>query len=319
MAKSIEDILKIGFQLWRKNLNLALPFFLNFVISCLLSCLFFLTLFSMLNIPVTTDITSIIESLSTTLETANVNLILEILLLMVFLTFILMIIESFFIIGAAGMAKTVIETGNPSLSDMFHYGGEKLFDFFIARFCLLILTSILAALFIGTSLIIFSILQFIGSNILRFGISLFGFSLLIISILFIPLPFAIVFDNLKPIDALKKSYRFTMDNKLPVAILFVFIKYLYEFSSYFTMLIAAIVFSAGVLALPWHADVSDMNPYSLTQFLTNLFIVIAITVLIFILISLALSIFVFMPLNTLWWSLLYMDRKTEKRKNDKIY
>jgi len=261
------------------------------------------------------------ESLSTTLKTAGSHLILEILFLFLFLIFILMITESFFIAGAVGMAKTVIETGRTSLSDMLHYGGEKILDLFIARFILSIFTFVLTIVFIGISVLITSlILHMVGVSILRFADSLLGIILLIVSLLFITLPFTIVISNIGPINALKASYKFSMDNKLPVVILFVFIEYLGKFSIYFVMLVTAIVFSAGVVALPSFIDIPNMTSYSLSQFLTNLLIMIIITILIFILISGILNIFLFMPLSTLWWSLLYVDRtKTDLWKNDKVY
>ncbi|RLI91860.1 MAG: hypothetical protein DRO95_03480 [Candidatus Altiarchaeales archaeon] len=327
--EGIEDILGNGFQLWRRNPNLALPFFLNFVVSSILCCIFLFLALGLSGLLDTTTIANI-RMIVDTLFKMQGNFIL-IPILVSSLILILMITESFFIAGAVGMSKEAIETGRTSFGDMMKYGGEKIFHVFIARFILSLLTFVLVLLICGCPVLItFPIFPIVGESIIRFGFSILGILLLIITILFMVMPFAIVIDDLSPLNALRASYKFSIKNKLPVAILFVFIKYLGEFSSYFVMFIVAMVLSIGIFVLShikiplgvWGIVSGIIPTSSIVERLFAIFIVIfMVAIPIFLIISEFLNIFVFKPLSTLWWAMLYISKKSNEgfEKNGEIY
>jgi len=318
MTESIESILKNGFGIWRKNPNIALPFFFNLLASFLLLIIFTVLLFLLLEIPLTLDVQEITNLLSSNIaELMNTGSILMVISLFVIFIPLNILVNSFFLAGAVGMAQRAIETKRTSLDDMVNSGKRKFLDLFLAQLIISVSIILLFLLFIGIPILIVTkvpAIAMIGRSLIEFGGNLLGLLVTLIAILFIAVPFAIVISDLGAIEGLKKSYRFFMDNKFPVMLLWIFVKYASEFMGYAIFFIAALAFSLGILSVPIPSDISAISSLALEPLLMSLSLVFIITIVIAILVLLAISVFVVSPLTTVWWSILYMDRK-----NGRIY
>ncbi|WP_235284902.1 DUF7847 domain-containing protein [Methanosarcina mazei] len=141
-----------------------------------------------------------------------------------------MILQAFFTAGAIGMAKKASETGDTVFSDMFRSGWKNSFRLFLTSLllALMVLAGIVfivpGALTIGdlNSLVHNPGLPVKGMGVLGAGVMLWTVYLLVISILFSLAPYALVIDELDPLDALKAGYGFFMSNKLDVFFLWTF-------------------------------------------------------------------------------------------------
>jgi len=323
MTESIENILKSGFGIWRKNHNIALPFLFNLFASFLLVIIFIASLFLILAIPLTLDVQRITNSSSNIAELMDVGSVLMVVLLFVIFVSLYILVNSFFLAGAVGMARRAIETKRTSLNDMVNSGKRKFLDLFLAQLIISVSIILLFLFLIGIPILIVTkvpVIAMIGSSLIEFGGNLLGLLVTVIAILFIAVPFAIVISDLGAIEGLKRGYRFFMDNKFPVMLLWIFVKYASEFMGYAIFFIAAIAFSLGILSVPIPSDISAISSFALEPLLMSLSLVFIIAVVIAILVSLVISVFVVSPLMTVWWSILYMDRvKSHQRKNDRIY
>jgi hypothetical protein len=197
------------------------------------------------------------------------------------------LIEVFFTAGAIGMAKDVALNGRTSYEEMINSGKTHFFNYFLLQilFYLIILT--------GVVFVLPGILQVgdltnpdaIMQNLLVLGV---GFLLWItygiaVSIILAVSYYALVVDNLGPIQALKTGYRFFLNNKAAVVILWLL-----------TIVVVVALNSLGTL-------------FASFEYLSIVWSVI----------STVLSIVVIPAVFTIWWTFLYMGKTGRDARDPK--
>lgn len=233
MHENLETIIRKGFYSWVRNLNICIPFILNFFVDLILLVLF-LVLLSILLLAsntgnvVNTASLSQKEILSTLLEGFTENIIVSILLILLFFL-IGMFIQSFFTAGAIAMAKKASETGDAPLSDMFISGSKNAFRFFLTTLLITLLELggiifiVPGVLIVGdiSTLIENPIAQMQGTEIITIGLTLLGIYIVAISIVLSPTLYALVIDGLGTFEALSTGFNFFMKNKMDVFLIWI--------------------------------------------------------------------------------------------------
>ena len=147
----------------------------------------------------------------------------SVLLILVFFLFMIFV-QSFFTAGAIGMAKKASETGDTVFSDMLISGSKNVFRLFLTTLLmtLLLLVGIIfmvpGALAVGDlSLLIENpAAQIQSMGVLSIGMILWGTYIMAVSIVLSLTSYALVIDELDPLEALSAGFRFFMENKLDV-------------------------------------------------------------------------------------------------------
>jgi len=269
MAKSIEDIVREGYDIWRRNMLIGLPFISSLLLEILTGA------FALI-------LTGIILA-SLNIFFNNVLIIIAFLFLSLCLVVILLnIIKSFFIAGAVGMSKEAIETGRTSFGDMMKYGKRKFLELFIANMLIFAL-SLLGGIILIPSIIAFKLNMFnLALSLILVSSLLFGLYLICLNVVMILVPFSIVIRDIGGIDGLQDSYSVVMRNKLSV-ILLLFVSY----------------------GLTWAAEMLSNAMFSFFGIIPILGAIISLGFLIFYALFLA---GIITPIITIWWTLLYIDR-----------
>ena len=228
MYEDFGTILNRGFKTWVRNLNICIPFVLNFFVNLILSVFFFgilgVLLFASGSGNVIDPTTVSDEELYSILWNGFSNNIPASIALILAFSLLGMFLQSFFTAGAIGMAKKASETGDTAFSDMFRSGSKNGFRLFLTTLMisLMLLAGIVfvvpGALTIGdlNSLIENPMVPVKGMGVLGIGILLWTIYLLALNIALSLAPYALVIDELDPLDALKTGYRFFRANKLDV-------------------------------------------------------------------------------------------------------
>ena len=287
MHENLETIIRKGFYSWVRNLNICIPFILNFFVDMILLVLF-LVLLSILLLAsnngnvVNTASLSQKEILSTLLEGFTENMILSILLILLFFL-IGMFIQAFFTAGAIAMAKKASETGDAPLSDMFSSGSKNAFRFFLTTLLITLLELggiifiVPGVLMVGdlSTLIENPIAQMQGTKIISIGLTLLGIYIVAISIVFSPTLYALVIDGLGTFEALSTGFHFFMKNKMDV---------------FFIWIIFTVLSSINILVSEY-ADPGSI----LVSWFTSL-----------------LPIIIIQPLKTVIWTRIYVSKEGQK-------
>jgi hypothetical protein len=285
MVEDIGKIISNGFETYTKNFNICVPFILNFFISILLVVLLagfgFAGIFgsSLLNI----------ENAKSPEEVVFILLpligqhIIEIAIIVVIIVLLVFFIQAYFTSGAIGMAIQATESGKSNLSAMRDAGKKNLVNMFLAEL-LFGLLSLVGIIFIVPGAMNIDISKMLTSEnmgafaLLAGGFLLWGAYLIILSILLAVFRFALVADNLGPLESLTASLSFFKKNKGEVFLLFVFI---FVIALVF-IIIDQIMGQIPVISIIW----------SLINFIISLIII--------------------PPLTTIWWVRLYMSRTNRK-------
>ena len=236
MVEELGKILRNGFGTWKTNLTICLPFVFSLIILGIVAVVIIGTAIAIAIgpsippiLPYLTDSgeipPEIVQQLSAPLM-ANAGLLLGAILVTVIL---MLLINSFFTAGAIGMARVATKTGHTSLSDMTDYGRRKFLSLLGVN-VLIFLILLAGLIFLIPGLIsLFSSSDFSGSpfgaaNMAAFA--LFGIGMLvavlymlIVSIILAIPPYAVVISDLRAIEGLKTGFRFFMEHKLDVFLL----------------------------------------------------------------------------------------------------
>ncbi len=233
MYEDFGTILNRGFKTWVRNLNICIPFVLNFFVDLILYASFFgligVLLFASGSESVIDPATISDKELFSILWDGFTNNIPASIALILAFSLLSMFLRSFFTAGAIGMAKKASETGDTSFSYMFKSGSKNGFRLFLTTLMisLILLAGIVfvvpGALTIGdiNSLIENPRVPVNGMGILGIGIMLWTIYFLALNIVLSLAPYALVIDELDPLDALKAGYRFFRANKLDVFFIWV--------------------------------------------------------------------------------------------------
>jgi len=292
MVESLENILRDGFGIWRKNLILGVPFLLDLVIEFVVvmivisSFIFFSAgLFSF------QPYEDIYSGFTYPYTSGIMNFLFLFFALMIFVYIVCMLINAFFDAGAIGMARTAIDTGKTKLDEMMEYGKKKVIALFLANILIdLILIAgvvIILGIFIGFAFLLKE-LMILNWLLLLIGVVLSILYLLVIGIIFSPVKYALVISDLGAIDGIKRGYQFFMDNKLHVFLLWLIVSVIY-------LVIGAINFFFGLIFIV----IPVVGPLIRMVFNMLLAIILAVTLA---------------PITACWWTRLYMDRTGMKPK-----
>lgn len=285
MVEDIGKIISNGFETYTKNLNMSIPFVINIVITGLLSVIIFLAGFFY----IFGSSLSSLKNAATPQQAISVILpliiqhLFEIVILIIIYFLIVSFFESFFLAGAIGMAQQATETGKTELSTMIEVGKKNVVNLYLAGI-LVGLLSLAGIVFIVPGAMrtnIAQILSFTNTNailLLIGGFLLWVVYLVILSLVLAVFMYALVIDNLGPIDGILAGFRFFSRHKSDVFMLW---------------LVTGVI----VIVLMIVEQVMGLIPVmNIIWPFINIFI----------------SIFVIPPLTTLWWVRLYMTRTGKK-------
>src|SRR3989304_2650456 len=135
MVEETGKIISNGFETYKKNFNISIPFALNFFITMILG----VVLFAMGFIYIFGSSLTSLENVSSPEQLVMVLLplisqhIAEILAIFLIIVIVISFIQSFFTAGAIGMAKQATETGRSSLSTMAEAGKKNVLNLFLAE------------------------------------------------------------------------------------------------------------------------------------------------------------------------------------------
>ncbi|MFZ3383429.1 MAG: hypothetical protein WA144_05850 [Candidatus Methanoperedens sp.] len=285
MVEDIGQIISNGFGTYKKNLNISIPFILNFFITILLVVLFAIfviagifgsSLSKIENVKTPEDLISILGPLIA-------QNIMEIAILFMIFLMLAFFIGAYFISGAIGMAIQATESGKSSLFAMRDAGKKNFVNMFFAEI-LFGLLSLVGVVFIVPGAMKIDISQMSTSAntgafaLLLGGFLLWGAYLVILSILLAVFRYALVADNLGPLESITTGLSFFKKYKSDVFLLFIFVLVV----SFVLILIDQIMGQIPVISIIW----------SFINFIISLIII--------------------PPLTTIWWVRLYMSRTDRK-------
>ncbi len=285
MVEDIGKIISKGFETYTNNINLGIPFVLNAFITGFLAIIMlfggFFYIFSPY-LPSLENVTSPQEIFFIILPVITQHLP-EIVGLILLYFVIASFFQSFFVAGAVGMAQKATETGKSELSTMIEAGKKNVVNLYLADI-LVGLLSIAGIVFLVPGAMKADITQILSSEnpgailLLGGGFLLWIVYLVIISLLLAVFTYALVIDNLGPIDGILTGFRFFNNHKFDVFLLW-------------------LIIGVIVIVLTIIGEVMRVIPVMNTIWgIINMFI----------------SVFVIPPLTTLWWVRLYMERTNKK-------
>jgi len=291
MVEDIGKIIRNGFGTYTKNLNICVPFILDFFISVLLAIIitffgFFFIFGSSL---------SSIENAKTPEAMALVILplikqhIIEIVILIAAILLVILLIQAYFTSGAIGMAIQATGSGKSSLSTMNEAGKKNFMNMFFAEI-LFGLISLAGIIFIVPGAMKIDISQIMDSKnpeaaaLFIVGLMLWVLYIIVLSIVLVIFRYALVAENLGPIESISAAFEFFKKNKGDVVLLFIFLIVV----SFIFFMVDQVMGSLPVVNILWSF------------------------------ISFFISLIVITPLTTVWWVRLYMVRMDKKVYFDEL-
>ncbi len=254
------EIIKDGYKTWKNNLILCIPFILGGLLSAIVAGIIlvitFLSLFWPLIETAFSNPSSMASSefFSQLYSTVTSNLI-SIVAVSVIIVIIVGLIFSFFYSGGIGMAKEALLTGKTNLSHMWDYGKKKYLSYFFAS-VIVGLIFLIGVLFIIPGIL--SVSSEIGSsgfdfssqNITAYFPLIIGFLIMvpymvIMSIIFALVSYAVVIDDLSAIEGVKKGFRVFWSNKISVFVIWLIVLVI----GFLFGLVGLIPFIGGILSL----------------------------------------------------------------------
>jgi hypothetical protein len=291
MVENIGKIISNGFGTYMKNLNICVPFILDFFISVLLALL--MTGFGMLFI-FGTSLSNIEnagtpEALGLVLLPLLAQHIIEIAILLTSILVVILLIQAYFTSGAIGMAIQATGYGKSSLSTMNDAGRKNLVNMFFAEI-LFGLISLAGIVFIVPGAMKINISQLMDSKnpetavLFIIGLMLWVLYLIVLSIVLAIFRYALVAENLGPIESISAAFEFFKKYKGDVILLFIFLIAI----SFVFFIVDQIMGSLPIVNILWSF------------------------------ISFFISLIVIAPLTTVWWVRLYMVRTDKKIYFDEL-
>jgi hypothetical protein len=285
MVEALGSILRNGFETWKKNLAICLPFVFSLILTFIVASLI---IGGALMVVIGPLLPSLIPQIANNageippevmqqlqpLFLQNIGLFTA---AIVIAGVSMLVITVFFTAGAIGMAKEATITSKTSLSDMIYYGRRKVVSLLGANIIvgLILLAGVvfiipgLVALLptLATSQTPPDVTNVAGFALLGLGFLIMGVYMLIVSIIFAISAYAVVLDDLRAVDGVKRGFHFFTAHKVDVFLLWL------------VVLVINIVASIIIGIIPFTG-----------QWL-----------------SMAVSVFIIEPLVVLWWSRLYLS------------
>ncbi|MDI3540288.1 MAG: hypothetical protein PWQ52_1411 [Methanolobus sp.] len=291
MKEDITTVVHKGFSTWKRNLAICVPFILE-ILSTVFLVLVSLVLFaSFFILPAATTGSLNPEQLTPDEFMAITESLLtgsfwSLLAFGIVFVLLYILIQSFFLAGAIGMSKEASERGDTSIRDMYEYGMKNLVNMFLTRI-LVLLISLAGIVFMIPGILSIGDLGVLidnpqqaiaGTFMLIFGLLLWFFYLLVVSIALIFVQYALVLDGLDPVSAIEKGVSVFLSNKSSTIGLWLF-------------LMAIAVMSGLIGELAGYVEALSQI-WSLTNFMLTLLVI--------------------QPLTIIWWTRLYLNRSGRK-------
>jgi hypothetical protein len=279
MAEDIGSVIGRGFDTWKENLSICLPFVFSLVLTSVVGII-------IIGGAILATIPSLI-SYFTKLDEITPEVIphllpqilqnMGIIIIAIIITMILcMLINAFFWAGAIGMAKEATENGRTNISHMIEYGKRKFISLFFADIIIGLIS------FVGIVFLVPGILytlpklralselppEGVFTALAVFGLGFLAMIvyILIISIIFALPRYSVVIDDVGAIRGVKNGFKTFTRNKVAVFLLWLIV-----------LVVSLIAASFGVI-----------------EYIGGL-------------ISIILSVIVIQPLTVIWWSRLYLS------------
>lgn len=276
MYEDIGQLIGEGFSTWRNNLNLCIPLLLSAIFSVLSVAPLIAVIIA--TIGITNMESSSYEQLVSIIMDSLPAMVLAFIAAILLMT----VVGAFFEAGAIGMASQATENGRSQIGSMWSSGRRNLGNmFFMSLLAGLITIAGVVFLLPGILMLPHSItIENISSEPQAIGTLALGFILLIIYALVLSMvlaiaPYALVIDNLGPIDAIRASIRFFAYNKFDVFVLWIVI----------------LAISIGLQMIGGSVTVGSDYAAQPLSLITGLF-----------------DLLVLAPLSAVWWTRLYMSR-----------
>jgi hypothetical protein len=287
--EEIGELIGKGFGTWKDNLNLCLPFLLNFLVSMLVF-IPFLAAFAVGFVPMTglnatslnatgaNNVQEMQDMIEQTLDGMGMQQIALALLLFLAMMMLLSLVSAFFTAGAIGMARQALETRRSDASSMWSAGKKHFKNLFFATILMGLMTLAgLVLLLPGVFLLPHTLPPDpVALGPILVGIILFILYLLILSLMLALAPYALVLESLGAISAIRASMDFFKYNRFDVLVLW--------------LVVLALSLVLQMISTAFSA--SEASAYPSLSLLTGL-----------------VSMLVLSPLSNLWWTRLYMSRK----------
>lgn len=291
MVEDIGKIISNGFGTFTKNINICVPFILDFFISALIALLMagfgmFFIFGSSLS---TIESAKTPEAMALVLFPLLAQHIIEIAILIAGILLVILLIQAYFTSGAIGMAIQATGSGKSSLSTMNDAGKKNLVNMFFAEI-LFGLISLAGIVFIVPGAMKIDISQLVDSKnpeaavLFMIGLMLWVLYLIVLSIVLAIFRYALVAENLGPIESISTAFEFFKKHKGDVIILFIFLIAV----SFIFFIVDQVMGLIPIINILWSF------------------------------ISLFISLIVIPPLTTLWWVRLYMVRTDKKVYFDEL-
>jgi hypothetical protein len=203
------------------------------------------------------------EIFATMWEGFSENLALSVFMVLGFFLFA-MFVQSYFTAGAVGMAKKAAETGDTVLSDMLVSGSKNIFRLFLAILLISLLLLVGIIFIVPGALAVGNLSQLVenpeasvyGMTALVIGAILWAVYIMIINLVLSLSTYALVIDELEPLEALSTGLGFFMNNKLDVFLIWIISiglaltnSFVGEFVGSGSILVAAITSLVPILVL----------------------------------------------------------------------
>jgi len=293
MVEELGSVLRNGFETWKKNLIIALPFLFSLVLTLIAALvilgaailIIFGSLFASL-LPAVTEPGEIPPEVIEQLWPQILQHLDVLAGAIIVMAILVLLINSFFTAGAIGMAKEATVQGKTTLAAMTTYGKRKFLSLLGAN-VIVGLIALAGVVFLIPGVL--SLLPAVSTSppfssgggdaaafaALGIGIFLLLMYLLLVSIIFAVTPYAVVLDDLRAVDGVKRGFQFFRAHKRDVFLLWL------------VVLVLAIAASMLLGAIP-----------SIGQML-----------------SMAVSVAVIEPLSVIWWSRVYLSEKASLSAN----
>ncbi|HUV03058.1 MAG TPA: hypothetical protein VMW67_06430 [Desulfobacteria bacterium] len=285
MVEELGSILRNGFETWKKNLNICLPFVFSLLLTLIVGAIVLggalITVIGPVLPSLTPSLTStpgeippeIVQQLQPLLL-QNIDILVA---AVIIAGILVLLITTFFSAGAIGMANEATKTGSTRLTDMTDYGARKFMSLLGANL-IVALIALAGVIFlipglvpllpaIATSQTPLDATNMAAIAMLVVGFLVMALYLLIISIIFAIPPYAVVISDLGAVDGVKRGFQFFMAHKVEVFLLWL------------VVLVIAVVASIILGNIPY-----------IGQWL-----------------SMAISVIIIEPLSVIWWSRLYLS------------
>jgi hypothetical protein len=282
MYENIGALIGDGFGLWRKNLNLCIPFLLVFAFSLLAIVPLVAAMVIIFgSTPELTSLSSPQEALSKmTAYLPGLALAFLIFIVLAFLA------NSFFATGGIAMAEQAIREGKTNTGVMWSAGKKNFWNMFVASILIgLMMLAGFVFLLPGILSVPPSMWTSLSENqqamgLLALGAIMLLLYLFIISLVLAVTSYALVVDGLGPVAAIKNSINFFSYNRFDV----------------FMMWIIVVAISLGLQMIGSSATAAGAEYFQVGWSL----------------LTTAVNLLVLAPLSAVWWTWLYMSRTGKK-------